>query len=253
MAMQIISLQVRHDCPFAEVIAQRPGTRATHLCHRGRNAILEVHGPDPPSLEAILDVYGDRGGTLLFEDPESRSALVQFPVCACCTRAQVIPTMESHGTLYLPPSSYSQVGESYQFMRTEGIDAAPALEAIRGRAEVLEFSTHPLETAAFEGDFLVPAGALFRGLTDRQRSALLLAVSQGYYRIPRGTTTQALGQRLGISREAFEALLRKAENKLIWAAVPYLKESPPPDEAGLPATGDAPPRPRATPPGSPPT
>jgi len=48
------------------------------------------------------------------------------------------------------------------------------------------------------------------GLTERQREAIVLAVEQGYYDIPRGCTTVELGERLGISDQAVTERLRRA-------------------------------------------
>jgi predicted DNA binding protein len=53
------------------------------------------------------------------------------------------------------------------------------------------------------------------GLTDRQREALVLAVSEGYYDIPRECTTVELGDRLGISDQAVTERLRRAIGTLV--------------------------------------
>ncbi|WP_331233186.1 helix-turn-helix domain-containing protein [Natronorarus salvus] len=53
------------------------------------------------------------------------------------------------------------------------------------------------------------------GLTDPQREALVLAVSEGYYDIPRGCTTVELGERLGISDQAVTERLRRAIGTLV--------------------------------------
>jgi predicted DNA binding protein len=87
---------------------------------------------------------------------------------------------------------------------------------------VVRAGTKPLTALEFEGGFLVPVGVLFRELTERQRTALVAAIGRGYYRIPRSVRTEELAESFGISRPAFEALLRKAENKLIAAVFPYL-------------------------------
>jgi len=54
-----------------------------------------------------------------------------------------------------------------------------------------------------------------RGLTDKQKSALELAVHQGYYSHPRRVTIQELACVSGISRSTFQEHLRKAESKVI--------------------------------------
>lgn len=58
------------------------------------------------------------------------------------------------------------------------------------------------------------------GLTRDQREALVLAFEEGYYDDPRGTDLDSLAARLGISRQAFAARLRRGyrnfvENSLV--------------------------------------
>jgi predicted DNA binding protein len=48
------------------------------------------------------------------------------------------------------------------------------------------------------------------GLTDVQREALELAITRGYYAIPREVTTMELGEELGISDQAVTERLRRA-------------------------------------------
>jgi len=48
------------------------------------------------------------------------------------------------------------------------------------------------------------------GLTERQREAIVMAVEEGYYDIPRDCTTVELAERLGISDQAVTERLRRA-------------------------------------------
>lgn len=56
-------------------------------------------------------------------------------------------------------------------------------------------------------------------LTDRQREALELAVEGGYYERPRETTTEAIGEAMGIDRRTVEEHLRKVERRLVTTLV----------------------------------
>lgn len=56
----------------------------------------------------------------------------------------------------------------------------------------------------------VPEAGPWYGLTEPQREALALAVRMGYYDIPRGCTTVALAEELGISDQAVTERLRRA-------------------------------------------
>ena len=55
-----------------------------------------------------------------------------------------------------------------------------------------------------------PDAGPWYGLTEPQREALDLAVSEGYYDIPRGCTTKELAAELGISDQAVTERLRRA-------------------------------------------
>lgn len=52
------------------------------------------------------------------------------------------------------------------------------------------------------------------GLSATQRETLELAITQGYYSIPRETTTAELGEQLGVSDQAIVERLRRAMTKL---------------------------------------
>ncbi|WP_435115965.1 helix-turn-helix domain-containing protein [Halolamina sp. C58] len=56
-------------------------------------------------------------------------------------------------------------------------------------------------------------------LTDRQREALELAVSRGYYESPRQVTAAELADELGISQPSLSSLLRRGERRLLTASL----------------------------------
>lgn len=221
--MRIVHVLIQHPCPLsAPVTASARGLRVTHLCHRGKETTLEAHSPDPVDLAPLLETYRNAGGIELFREGDGSAALVRFATCACCRSGRVIPTIEAAGNLYLPPSIYSVEGETYQFLVPEdGLDNE-VLATLPADVRVLRIGTRALTSLGFEDTFLVPVGNLLSNLTPRQRQAIVLAFARGYYRIPHAVTTGELAQALEISREAFDALLRKAENKLLAALFPYL-------------------------------
>lgn len=57
------------------------------------------------------------------------------------------------------------------------------------------------------------------GLTDRQREALTLALSRGYYESPRQTSTEELAEELDISQPSLSNLLRRGERQLLSSAL----------------------------------
>ena len=220
--MQIVNLLVNHECPFSRPVMEAPDARVTHLCHRGKEAVLEVHAPDSGVLARLISEYRRIGGEVLYEERDRSAGLVRFPVCACCRSGKVIPTIEQLGHLYLLLPLTPPCGERYQFLAQEQRLESHLLDRLPPVVKLMHVGTKPLTSLEFEGGFLVPVGVLFRGLTDRQRQAILTEMLRGYYRIPHAVTTEELARDFGISRPAFDALLRKAENKLAAALFPYL-------------------------------
>ncbi len=229
--MRWLRLRVTHPCPFADPLSgASPSVRVTHLCHRGREAILEVHGGSPELLGPLVERYESLGGEVLLREVGNPAALLRFPSCACCRTGKVIPTVEEGGNLYLPPSSYSAEGEHYQFLVPDKVPSLEQLSTVR----VLEVGTHPFTALGTDDSFLVPAANLLRELTPRQQWALATAYGRGYYRIPRAVSTAEMARDLGISREAFDALLRRAEQKVLGGLFPYLSLVRPPDRSPAP-------------------
>ena len=230
--MQVLRLVIQHSCPLSDPVSSSRSARVSHLCHRGGEVILELRDSSPAELDSIAETYRGSGGIVELRSEDQESALVRFASCACCRSAKVISTMEASGYLFLPPSIYRPGGgEVYQFLgRGERIDPSVLTRLPLG-VKVVQTGVLPLSSPEFEGGFLVPVGGLFQGVTARQRTAMVTAIRRGYYRIPRPVTTAELAHDLGVSREAFEALLRKAENKLLTALFPYLvlPEARPPE------------------------
>lgn len=220
--MQAVTLVVQHPCPLARPVQQTAGSRATHLFHRGRKVVLEVHANTPADLERLLTAYRRLGGRLLVRDPDRPAALVRFLSCGCCRSGRVISTIERCGHQYLAPARYAADGERYQFLVLDRLFDRKVLESLPRGVNVVRLRTSSVSDLGFEGRLLVPVGALFLGVTRRQRAALREAIVRRYYQIPRGVRSRDLARQFGISRPAFDKLLRKAESRLLWAVLPYI-------------------------------
>lgn len=72
-----------------------------------------------------------------------------------------------------------------------------------------------LELVSITSDPSVSDSLAEGGLTDRQRDALTLALSRGYYESPRKVTAQELAEEFDISQPAMSGLLRRGEHQLL--------------------------------------
>ena len=66
-------------------------------------------------------------------------------------------------------------------------------------------------------------GPIGHRLSDKQREALVLALQQGYFEIPRGTSQTALAEEVGITRQSFSRRLKRAQRTVFedvfWGAL----------------------------------
>jgi predicted DNA binding protein len=130
--------------------------------------------------------------------------------------------LESNGCLLLPPLRYEggrkhcrilaldarSLTDLYRDLIDDGFDID-----VRSKRDV----HGPLRSSPLSpGEGTVPE------LTARQREVFGLAVEGGYYDLPRGTTTAALADDVGISRRAAEDHLRRAERKLLTSLYAWL-------------------------------
>jgi len=67
------------------------------------------------------------------------------------------------------------------------------------------------------------ADALFSALTEKQINALLTAHKNGYYMLPRKADVQTIAAKEQVPRTTFQEHLKKGENKLLAALVPYIQ------------------------------
>ena len=72
-----------------------------------------------------------------------------------------------------------------------------------------------LEPVSITSDPSVSDSLAESGLTERQREALSLALSRGYYESPRKVTAQELAEEFDISQPAMSSLLRRGERQLL--------------------------------------
>ena len=89
---------------------------------------------------------------------------------------------------------------------------------VTSRKSVSEESVH--------SSLLIPASSLLSGLTEKQARALIAAIDNGYYNLPRNATAMEIARRLGVPRTSFVDHLRKAQNKLIRTIGPYVRLKP---------------------------
>jgi len=132
------------------------------------------------------------------------------------------PIMAKHNFMEVPPTVLTGGWEHYRLVGFDDSDVKGLLRDLDkiGKIEVL----HKKEIAEGVTDdaFLMSLSSLFGQLTGKQTKALLSAVEDGYFEIPKRTTAEEIAKRNGQPRSTFEEHIRKAESKIMFAMAPYM-------------------------------
>ncbi|MFC7155786.1 helix-turn-helix domain-containing protein [Halomarina halobia] len=130
--------------------------------------------------------------------------------------------LRAHDCLLVPPLRYA---EGAKFCRLLALDPAALTACYRDLiADGFDISVEAkreIESVRPDAPLLTIEEVL-PTLTARQREAFTTAYERGYYAIPRETSTAAIAAAVGVERRTAEEHLRRAENKLVAALVPYL-------------------------------
>lgn len=188
--------------------------------------------------EARIELWCDDHGDLLFVRGDARERVVAnvealvgvrdrvakggetVLVTEECLRRHHDATVErylhDHDCLLLPPLRYAR---GAKVCRVLALDPANLASLYRDLTD--EFGVTVAEKRELDGTIeRTPLPGLRRALsalTERQREVFRAAHAEGYYRIPRETTTAALAERFGVERRTAEEHLRRAENKVVAA------------------------------------
>jgi predicted DNA binding protein len=210
--------------------ALNPSAVVSHWCNWSRD-VLEIAHPNLGSEQvqaAIRDLAKSLGTKILRRSYAKSNLQVVLQHCACDKiPPPTLPTIERWNCLELQPTVYTEGWEWYRVIAFSErdirnlfreLDKSRAKVEVTSRGKVLEESVHDT--------LLVSSKSLFGSLTAKQARALVTAMSNGYYRIPRGANAGSLAKLLGTPRTSFVDHLRKEENKVLLALEPYLRIRP---------------------------
>jgi len=129
----------------------------------------------------------------------------------------VDPVLAEHGCLLLEPIVYAGGARRIRVLALSPGALSDAYRDLGEAFAVTVESKRELGTVA-DPRTLDPTpggGAPAADLSPRQREVLWIAHREGYFEIPRETTTEAIADEVGVDRRTAEEHLRKAERKVI--------------------------------------
>lgn len=214
-----ISFRAQYDYPFIDISRRHPDTALSLWCI-WKGELLRV----PTRKRSVLDDVKEQledGGWVIEQWADNTGGRTFFLKDTCERWNSVWNIVEPHNVMVVPPAVFS---EGWCHARVLSFDEKTTRSMFRslqeaGKAELISKRDLPY-------DFLpssVWVNSLFGDLTGKQQEALLSAHRYGYYRSPRKVGTEDVSKASGVSRSTFEEHLRKAENRVMDALIPYLQ------------------------------
>ena len=219
MPLWEISLRAQYDYPFIDLSRQFPDSPISMWCVWDRE-LLQVPTDDPTVMKGIERAIR-KAGRVVDEWVEADRGRIFLLKCTCPRYDSIWNVIEEARCLELPPVVYRG---GWGYFRAVSLNEDRSRELFRGfhergAAELLRKRELPMSVLPTS----VWTHSLFGDLTGKQIDALVEAYRNGYYTSPRRITTEHVAKVLGVSRSTYEEHLRKAENRIVAALMPYLE------------------------------
>jgi predicted DNA binding protein len=211
--------RAQYDYPFIDMSARFPGTSMSLWCIWKRE-LLQVPTQDKKVLDGIEKEL-KKGGWVIEKWGDARGGRNFFLKDTCDRWNSIWNIVEPLSGLIAPPTVFADGWCYARVLSFEEDTTRAVFKQIQehGRAELISKRELPLTVLPTN----VWVHSLFADLTDKQKDAVLKAHRHGYYVSPRKVGTEDIARASGISRSTYEEHLRKAENRLMDALVPYLQ------------------------------
>jgi predicted DNA binding protein len=219
MSLWEISFRARWDYPFINLSRENPGAVISMWCVWNRE-LLQVATEDLRVLDSVEKGLR-KAGRIVDEHRDSARGRVFLIRCTCDKYTSIWNIAAAHQLFEAPPFVFR---DGWGYFRLLAFEEAASRDLFRdlnerGEAELLRKRELPLSVLPTT----MWVHGLFGDLTGKQIDALLKAQHAGYYTSPRGVTTEDVARGVGVSRSTYEEHLRKAENRIVSALVPYLE------------------------------
>ena len=182
---------------------------------------------DQTIIKSIRDLIKQLGTKVIRRSQATTNLQVVLQHCACDKLPPpTLPVIEGRNCLEIQPVLYTGGWEWYRVVAFSERDLRNLFKDLDKDCNVEIMSKRAISDESVRETFPVSTATLLGKLTSRQLQALVLALDNGYYNIPRTATAGEIAQRLRVPRTSFVDHLRKGENKVLQAVGPYLRLKP---------------------------
>ncbi|MDH5733370.1 MAG: helix-turn-helix domain-containing protein [Candidatus Bathyarchaeota archaeon] len=200
-----------------------PSAKIFIWCNR-ENDVLEVIVKNPEDFPLVVEeIHANPSLGVLEETSDDRRLYLNVKECHCMREDTIVRHIGTLDILNIFPNMIENGWVYHRLIMFRHED----FEELLRRLEKWGWVFKILRKVPFNGfiasSLTLTADALFSDLTGKQIDAMLTAYRHGYYNLPRDSDIQTIAAKTRVPRTTFQEHLKKAENKLVTALVPYIQ------------------------------
>jgi predicted DNA binding protein len=216
-----VTFRVSHDCPIGNISRKYPSLKMFHWCNREHDVLELVirNQKEYPAIQRELSAVIE----IIEEVSDSMKVHLITKTCECMEAGSVSRFIEHLSFLELNPVYYEGGWEYYRIVAFKHEDIPKLMKKLADARFDVEILKKKPYNGSFIGSMAMNTDTLFSDLTNKQIDALMAAYTYGYFNFPRRSNVQTIAEKLDVPRTTFVDHLKKAENKIVAALVPYIQ------------------------------
>ena len=223
MTLFQIALKISYNSFFINLSRRFPSAKIFIWCNKEKD-VVEVFVKDPEDYPLVMKEIHDHPMLgVLEESSDDRRFYLNVAECHCMNQDTIVRHIGELNILNVFPNMIENGWGYHRLIVFRHED----LEELLRRLENWGWVYKVLRKVPFEGfiasSLTLSADFLFSNLTEKQMDAMLTAHRHGYYNLPRDSDIQTIAAKKKVPRTTFQEHLKKAENKLVAALVPYMQ------------------------------
>jgi len=223
-----VGFRLRHGCPFNNFSDKYPSVVTAWWCNYDQD-VLEVscgRSDAPEGCQANLQSAIEYMGGRIVRRSLTDSTL-QLVISWDGTKYEYSTSrvFTRHNCLVLQPTIHAEGWEWYRLVAFSKKDLSALFMDLDSTGDVEVLSKKIVKDGTVRDNLLITTSDLLGNLTANQADALVVALDNGYYSVPKKATTEGVAARMGVPRTTYEEHLRKAESKVMLSVAPYVRFS----------------------------
>jgi predicted DNA binding protein len=223
--MYEITLRFEHQCPYSDLSRKFPEARLSlwdNLQKEFFDARLDDRRDWPRMAKELEALARSKGSKILRKTTDGKGYQFMIMACACERKGSTLDMVMQSDCLFVPPIRFHAGVETYHAIAFDVGAAGRLLAKFRSIGDAEVVSQKQIDIDSLNKSAVMPLMDPLSGLTPMQLNALATSMAQGYYRLPRRTSTGKIAAALKVPRTTFQEHRKKAESKLMTALAPYV-------------------------------